>query len=381
MRIAFVIYGRLDRLTGGYIYDRLLADELRESGHDVHIVSLPRKSLAGNLAHNFNPFLLRRILATSPDLILEDGLCQPSLALCNPLLRRRSGARIAALVHQVASVRLPPGPIRNLCRFLEKRFFSSTNALLCTSRSTLEEIRGSLRVCRPCLAARPGRDRLGSGSEAEVRRRCREGGPLRLLFLANVLPHKGLQELLHVLARWDRREWLLSVAGDLGTDPPYVRRIRRMIEQSEILRERVRLLGALTGGELTACIRNSHVLALPFSVEGFGMVFPEAMAFGLPAIACARGGSGEMVVHGENGFLIDPGEPFSLLGHLGRLLDEPGLLESMGLAALRTARAWPSWNENMRSARRFLESTTGTAACSSRGRPQSGDSRGRREST
>jgi glycosyltransferase involved in cell wall biosynthesis len=358
MRIAFVIYGRLDTLTGGYLYDGLLVDSLRRAGHEVRLIRLPRGSPLRCLGHNLQPQLRRRILDIQPDLILEDGLCMASLAFCNPALRRLARAPVAVLAHQVASARNRRSPQRIARRLLEKRFFSSADVLVCTSSATLEEIRTGLRVHnKPALAVRPGWDRLGMAREEEVRGRCRQSGPLRLLFLANVLANKGLGCLLRVLQGWERSDWELTVAGDLEMEPRYARRMRLAIERSDLLRQRVRLCGVLTGENLAACIRTHHVLALPFSVEGFGMVFPEGMAFGLPALASQLGGAREIVVHGENGFLTDPSAPQSLLGHLRRLRDEPGLLESMSLAALRTARAWPTWGESMEEARRFLEST------------------------
>ena len=50
MDIGLIIYGRLDTLTGGYIYDRILVEHLRRHGHRVEVISLPRDALCPSTA-------------------------------------------------------------------------------------------------------------------------------------------------------------------------------------------------------------------------------------------------------------------------------------------------------------------------------------------
>ncbi len=52
MKIGLVIYGRLDTLSGGYLYDRQMAAALRQRGHRVAVVSLPAGPYALRLALN-----------------------------------------------------------------------------------------------------------------------------------------------------------------------------------------------------------------------------------------------------------------------------------------------------------------------------------------
>ena len=49
MKIALVIYGSLNTLSGGYLYDRMLVDYLKSQGDDVKVISIPNKSY-----HNFS---------------------------------------------------------------------------------------------------------------------------------------------------------------------------------------------------------------------------------------------------------------------------------------------------------------------------------------
>ena len=53
MKIGFLIYGSLDTLSGGYLYDRKLVEYLRTQGDTVQIISLPWRNYAAHLSDNF----------------------------------------------------------------------------------------------------------------------------------------------------------------------------------------------------------------------------------------------------------------------------------------------------------------------------------------
>ena len=54
MRIGLVIYGSLDTLSGGYLYDRKLVEYLRAQGDTVEVISLPWRNYAAHLTDNFH---------------------------------------------------------------------------------------------------------------------------------------------------------------------------------------------------------------------------------------------------------------------------------------------------------------------------------------
>lgn len=53
MKLGFIIYGSLDTLSGGYLYDRKLVEYLRDQGDTVEIISLPWRNYAAHLTDNF----------------------------------------------------------------------------------------------------------------------------------------------------------------------------------------------------------------------------------------------------------------------------------------------------------------------------------------
>lgn len=97
----------------------------------------------------------------------------------------------------------------------------------------------------------------------------------------------------------------------------------------------VRFTGEVSDAELDALYAASDVYAMPSKGEGFGLVFAEAMAHGLPCIASRLDAGGEVVVDGETGRLIDPRSQGELLHALRCLLADPALRRRMGEAGRR----------------------------------------------
>ncbi|MEE8561276.1 MAG: glycosyltransferase family 4 protein, partial [Gemmatimonadota bacterium] len=93
----------------------------------------------------------------------------------------------------------------------------------------------------------------------------------------------------------------------------------------------VELLGELPTMEaVKAEYRRADVFCLPSLQEGFGIVFLEAMAAGLPIVALRTAAIPEVVPDGETGLLVNPDRPEALREALIRLLRDHGLRAAMG---------------------------------------------------
>jgi glycosyltransferase involved in cell wall biosynthesis len=209
---------------------------------------------------------------------------------------------------------------------------------------------------RSCVVAVPAGDRLAPALETDaIANRARSPGPLQVLFLGNLIPRKGLHALLEALGRMPAGQWKLAVAGSPHVDPAYTRYVRRQAQALGIAAS-VRFLGPLSDADLAARMEISHVLAVPSSYEGYGIAYLEGMGFGLPAIATASGGAGEVVAHGQTGFLIPPGDAGALARCLKTLAQDRDCLAEMGQAALDSYRAHPTWEQSMEQVVNFLHS-------------------------
>jgi glycosyltransferase involved in cell wall biosynthesis len=135
--------------------------------------------------------------------------------------------------------------------------------------------------------------------------------------------------------------------------------MRRQVTRAGLERN-VTFLGQVAEESLRERLLQSHLLVVPSSYEGFGIVYLEGMGYGLPAIGTDAGAAGEVITHLENGYLITPGDFHALAEHIRTLDQDRFTLEKMGLAAIRHYARHPSWDEMGRSIRGFLESVVNT---------------------
>ncbi len=179
--------------------------------------------------------------------------------------------------------------------------------------------------------------------------------PLHLTFVGNVIQRKGLETLLDAVAQLPPGTWSLTVVGDLTVDPGLTRRLRRRVHSGG-LAANVHFAGRLSDDEVRHILSKSHVLVVPSTYEGFGIVYLEAMNFGLPAIGTTHGGASEIITDGVTGRLVPPGDSRALSRAVLDLLQDRELLITMSLAALERASTHPTWSESMHTAAEFIES-------------------------
>src|SRR5262249_21801243 len=89
--------------------------------------------------------------------------------------------------------------------------------------------------------------------------------------------------------------------------------------------------GFVHRADLPARLARAHVFAAPSLYEGGpGFVYLEAMACGLPVIACSGSGAAEVVIPEHNGLLAPPGDLEALVTSLRWLMRNPGERERLG---------------------------------------------------
>jgi glycosyltransferase involved in cell wall biosynthesis len=148
-------------------------------------------------------------------------------------------------------------------------------------------------------------------------------------------PTKGLTILLEAFARLVRRPQMehcrLLVVGDGPA--------RRMLEEVSInlgLSENVVFAGMRCDVEKVLPLLDLFVL--PSRYEGFGIAIVEAMAASRPVVASAVGGIPEIIVHGQTGFLVAPGDVEGLVEAMWHVLKHPEQAVLYGSAGLERVR-------------------------------------------
>jgi glycosyltransferase involved in cell wall biosynthesis len=158
-----------------------------------------------------------------------------------------------------------------------------------------------------------------------------------VLFVGRLTPHKGIDRLIRALP--DRTR--LTVAGTGGHDARPPERDYPLLLQRLAHGRDVRFRGAVPDADLPGLHRAAAVFVLPtvpvdcygrrFAIsELLGLSVLEAMATGTPVIASRLDALPEVVVHGETGFLVTPGDVDELRDRIAQLLADRALATRMG---------------------------------------------------
>jgi len=157
--------------------------------------------------------------------------------------------------------------------------------------------------------------------------------PSTILSVGNLIPIKGHALLLRALA--SVLPGYPHISCEIIGDGPEHRRLARLASDCN-LAGRVRFLGRQSRKQVAEAMRRCALFALPSRYEGLGCVYLEAMSTAKPVIACRGQGIDEIIRHGSNGWLIDPGNLQGLIGALSTLLQDLQLRRQIGEAARRT---------------------------------------------
>ena len=265
-----------------------------------------------------------------PDVVLF-GAPHP-LAHLGPRLRRETGVPYGVVCHG-AEITLPAAfPIaRQLIRFPLKR----ADVLFAVSDFTGQKVER--------LVGR-GVKVIGAGvAPAFGPNGLKSTPPLVVGCVSRFVPRKGQARVLEACGVL-RREGLDVVALMVGQG----RTERRLRSLAERLAVPTRFEVGVPFTDLPALYRQMDVFAMPcrsrwfgLEAEGFGVVFLEAAASGLPVVAGDSGGAPETVEPGRTGFVVDGAD--ALVGALRRLATDHGLRVAMGSAGAKRASETYSW--------------------------------------
>jgi phosphatidyl-myo-inositol dimannoside synthase len=286
------------------------------------------------------PALAARADALARELAADVVFVDPMLPL-GLVGRRLESARYLVVAHG-AEVTVP-GRLP-VARRLARRVLRGASGVVAAggypareaARAAGSELRGvvippgvDVERFRPLAADERARARARFGLDAER--------PI-VLGLSRLVPRKGFDVLLDAVAGLDPA--VQAVIAGAGRD-------RRRLEARARrlgLGGRTRFLGRVDDDALPDLYGCADVFAMAcrerwagLEAEGFGIVFLEAAACGIPAVAGRSGGAHEAVADGETGVVIAPRDVGALRAGLARLLADPARRREMGEAARRRA--------------------------------------------
>jgi glycosyltransferase involved in cell wall biosynthesis len=350
MKIGLIIYGGLDTMSGGYLYDRQLVSHLEGYGDEVQVFALPWLGYGRHLSQNFTTQFYNQLRKAKLSLLLQDELNHPSLFWFNHRLRPYTQYPIISVVHQLRINEARPRWQNRVYGWVERWYLRSVDGFIFNSLTTRYTVEQMVGHSKPHVVAYPGSNRFDMRLEPHtIAARAYDGDKLRVLFVGNLIERKGLHVLLAALAQLPSDVWQLDVVGNTDVSPLYTQSITQRLNGSAVT-----LHGSLSDEALAALMKQSHILAVPSSYEGFGIVYAEGMSVGLPAIGTTAGAAREIIRQGENGYLVEPNDADLLAQRLRQMQQDRHLLARMSLAAFNYSQQHATWSESMHKVRQFL---------------------------
>lgn len=297
------------------------------------------------------PRLQRTSIALLNLVASQEALVRPFQAIINMHVNTAPAAALATRLRGIPFVQylhaqeIPVRPA--LTRFAVRRA-RATIAVSSHSRALAERI--------GCETARfhvipPGIDPPSALPPSD------RGGPPTVLTVARFeVAYKGHDVLVEAMpaihARVPEARWILIGDGPLRSST------EQRVDQLG-LTQSVQFLRQVSDAERDRWLAEADVFAMPSRLppdgtgEGFGIVFLEAAAHGLPVVAGNVGGALDAVVDGTTGVLVDPQDPAALADAVCGLLLDPDRAKALGAAGI----AWSNrfaWREVARAVEELL---------------------------
>lgn len=332
-RLAFAYPGNLELKTGGYGYDREIIAGLKQLGWDIELIPLgegfpsPSSSVLTEA---------ERRLSALPEgmLVMIDGL---AFGVMDEWAKREEKRlKLVALVHHPLALETGVGE-SDQCRLRESErdALGTTQHVFVTSPMTARELIENFAVPESKLSV------AVPGTAKPLKSRKRQNEVPKILSVGSLTRRKGHDILIASLAGILDLSWEATIIGSPHLDPSIASALEEQITALG-LNDRVALAGECE--DLAPAYAEADIFALASRYEGYGMVFAEALSYGLPIVACHAGAVPE-VVPSDAGFLVPVDDIEAVASALRTLLTDPDHRARTAEAAASAGTKLPTWTD------------------------------------
>ena len=340
MRIAIIVPGfPPGSIAGTQIAAHAMATKLSHRGHEVHVIThrdrgLPAKSTdEGFSVHRLRlrevPFLgiivfWLRVLFLLRRIDAEVVHAQGTYSGIPGLLAKKFLGKPCVVWAQGSDIYRPTFSTKRL----SKPVLSNTDVVIALTEDMKRHIQ---RICQREVVVIPNGidlNRFERLSRAEVRNELQiKEGERTILFVGRLHPVKGVKHLIRAMPLIGQAApgVTLILLGD-GEERQDLEALTRKLNLENFITFKGRVPNAETPRYMIA----SDILVLPSLSEGFPVVVLEAMACGLPIVATDVRGLPEIIVSGENGFIVKPEKPEAIAEKALQLLGNDQLRHAIG---------------------------------------------------
>ncbi len=337
--------------TGGELYNFKLSQYLEKQGWQQEYVSLHEKRHYFRLSRIplFGDIIAAFIFAVilfkyrGRGILVEDHYFSKYLFLTNILHLIFFKSKIVVIVHLFYSYDSSDKFFirKFINRTIEKIKLSFADVIITSSEYSKSEI-VSLGINPDSVhVLSPGLDRekyniLSSSNRSDSK---------KILCVGNYVPRKGIIYAIEAFSQIERQNFTLHLVGNRKNNSSYYNQLKNAVEKLK-LTECVVFHDGSDQENIKQLYASADIFVLPSFKETFGIVFLEAMHYGLPIITTNVSAMPELIEEGKNGFLVPLADSQALAEAISTLIENPDLCKQMGEAGRKKVADSYYWEQS-----------------------------------
>ena len=353
---SFLVPGDWSTPTGGFHYDRRLAQALGAAGWAVDVLRLDADWPVPDATAMAHAAAKVASLPTGTRVVADglafgaSGAMGATGAMGDIIAAHAERLCWVALVHHPLHLETGLAPaLRRQLLASETRALQFARRVVVTSPHTASDVAAMGVAPERITIVEPGTD-AWPHAPTDSAPSVPAAGPVRLLCVATVTPRKGHALLLQALAGLKAPPglpglpgppWQLHCVGSLTRHPATSAEVRALAHDSG-LADRVVWHGEVDAAALQAQYAAADLLVLASLHEGYGMVVAEALAAGLPVLASDAGALAQTLPP-QAGWRVPAGDVPALQAALQRLISDAALRARLAAGARAAGRRLPDW--------------------------------------
>lgn len=359
MRILFIGSYKDRPTTGGHLYHLKMIEIIKRMGHEIQLVSvfqMPRF-----FRHRLTSFIYAFVVLVQklPNLIIQVSDTALKYFLFSLVVHLMDVPTIQ-LVHHIENTTAFSGLKKRMIVFFMKFNLRYAKTIIVISDYTKGQVSNLLgpRVEKKIIIIRP---KVDIECHPDIRRNYHNKKHWNFLSIGAINKRKGYAYLLEAFRELRDCSFKSYIVGTIE-DKNYYNSLSSLIKRYD-LEEKVNLTGYLSNGELRELYIKSDLFILPSLLEGYGIVFCEALCYGLPVLATNVGAIPEIISHGYNGLLFDPRSAIAIEKAIRMIISNPEIAERLAYNALEFCRCLGSGEEMQQNIEKFIKAIESGKIC------------------
>jgi glycosyltransferase involved in cell wall biosynthesis len=330
MKLFFVIPGDIHSLTGGYLYNKRIAEGLRQRDYDVQILGLDDPLYDTAAIEKTCRMQFGKLEKGS--WVVIDSL---ALGLLGTIIREfKNHLHLVGLIHL-------PVSYDPLARKNDKTLSGNELEALQDTCHLILTGKFIMHILLDGGLAREKMSLVEPGVDLFPRKPFYARQPSELLCISNYSAVKAQHVLVNALSKLRKWNWTMRLYGNTGTDRDYVNSLVSLINR-EKLQKRILLYDTLERKNMSAQFLKADLFIFPSVFESYGMVLTESLSHGIPVLTTTAGNIPNTVPP-SMGMFTEPGNSDEMAAVLEELFMDEGKYRSLCEAAsvyYRQARPW-----------------------------------------